>query len=153
MNATAPKTVKAANPCSCSKYIAVDIQGNKDQLVCGETTARTFAPGHDARLKGFLIRAGREGLLVRESGDSVLTGVFTIADRYGFGHLVRVGVSRVKAPRKPKTAKVEAHKTVTAKVGRWEYEGVVLAAGDGTPVFRYTNKKDEVVDTFKFTLI
>ena len=48
--------------CACGLYrYAAEVDGDKQghhYTNCYSTTGRTFAPGHDARLKGFLIEAG-----------------------------------------------------------------------------------------------
>jgi len=45
-------------PCSCKRF-GTD---------CGRTTLSTWAPGHDARAKGYLQRAHRSGQRVRVDG-------------------------------------------------------------------------------------
>lgn len=162
MNATAAKvTAAAAHPCACDGFVAVDAAGRETRTACTATTKRTFAPGHDARLKGFLIRAGVQGLHIRTPWGGSEQSPQAVADRFGFGHMVAAGIKAAqdrafaKAVRGvTKTApKMEAPKPVMAKVGRWVYEGVVLAAGDGTPVFRYTNKQGVSVDAMKFARV
>lgn len=137
-------------PCACSLVVAVAADGTTTRTGCTATTRHTFAPGHDARLKGFLIRAGRDGLHVRTVGLGVAheTTAVKFAERFGFAHMVRDGIARPakvrKAAPKPTTA--------TAKVGRWVYTGQILSAGDGSPVFRYTDRRGQVVETLRFTV-
>jgi len=142
MNTTATATRKA---CTCSLVVAFAEDGTEITTGCTATTKRTFAPGHDARLKGFLIRAGRENMLVRV-GEDVNTSAQAVADQFGFGYMVREGIARPKATRK---AKAPAPKVVTAKVGRWEYEGTLRANGTE---FVYTNRKGEQLVTCTFRL-
>lgn len=134
----------AANlaPCACSLVVAVAADGTTTRTGCTATTRRTFAPGHDARLKGFLIRAGRDGLHVREVGLGVAheTTAVKFAERFGFAHMVADGIARQAKPRK--AAKV-APKTVTAKVGRWFYEGTMDDRGN----FTYTQKNGKTHTT------
>lgn len=152
-NATAPVTeiLNASGApvqrCICGNFADAN---TGERLECRSATTRQFAPGHDARLKGHLIRIGRAGNDVRIVGSDAPVPVKVAASGFGFYAMVVDGIERPAKVRKPKAAKPA---TVTAKVGRWTYEGVILAAGDGTPVFRYTNKKGEVVDTFKFTQV
>lgn len=58
---------------------------------CTRTTTRTFAQGHDAKLKGFLIHAGSVGAdVVREVGGIQHIGdAVKQASEYGFAHMVR----------------------------------------------------------------
>jgi hypothetical protein len=131
------------NVCSCSLFTAVAADGTETRTGCTATTRRTFAPGHDARLKGFLIRAGREGKLIRtpEGGaDQVATRV---ADRFGFGQMVREGVARKAAKRVGKAAKPVTPRLVTAKVGRWVYTGTMDDRGN----FTYTQKNGQTHTT------
>lgn len=152
MNATATQAVTATHPCACSLVVAIDAAGNETRTNCTATTKRTFAPGHDARLKGFLIRAGVEGLHIREVGLGVAheTTAAKFADRFGFGHMVRDGIANGQARKIAKKApKAKAPKKVTAKVGRWFYEGTLSEMGRW---FTYTDKKGAVRNTKKFTL-
>jgi hypothetical protein len=148
MNATAKiaKTATAPHACACSGFKAVDASGTKVTTTdCNATTRRIFAPGHDARMKGFLIRAGREGLLVRTPEGGADQVPAKVAERFGFAHMVRDGIAR-------KTAKKVAKKTapkVTAKVGRWFYEGFVT---EGGALFSYTDAKGASKTATKFTL-
>lgn len=159
MNANATKAAKTApHACACSGFQAVDASGTQVTTTkCAATTRRTFAPGHDARLKGFLIRAGRLGHLVRtpEGGDD-LTAT-KVADRFGFAQMVRDGIHRTpkKAARKGRKNPAVANPVrkctkISAKVGRWTYEGELSEHGTW---FTYTNKKGEAVNTKKFTQV
>lgn len=137
-------------PCSCSRFVAIDAAGRETRTGCTATTRRTFAPGHDARLKGFLIRAGRDGLHVREVGRGVAHDQHPaqVAERFGFAQMVRDGIARVAKPRK--AAKAVAPVTVTAKVGRWVYEGRVTAGGG---IFSYTDRQGRNLMAEKFTVV
>lgn len=134
-------------PCSCSLFVAVAADGTTTRTGCTATTRRTFAPGHDARLKGFLIRAGRDGLLIRTPEGGADQVAAKVADRFGFGHMVRDGIARVAKPRK--AAKV-APRTVIGKVGRWTYEGTVTANGG---IFTYTDRQGRTLMAEKFTIV
>lgn len=115
--ATAPKTTSKV-ACECSKYeILVNVRESDtdgdliwDEEIttdCTSTTARLFAPGHDAKLKGFLIRAELAGHEVsrtdgamRVSGDAA-----SFAKRYDFGHMVVEGIRLGKEKDAAKAAK------------------------------------------------
>jgi len=62
----------------------------------GRLTSRTFAPGHDAKLKSLLIRAGAMGAGVRQQlgGLATVGGAQKVADQFGFGHQVAHGIER-----------------------------------------------------------
>lgn len=137
MNATATR-------CACSSFADAT---TGERLVCTATTKRTFAPGHDARLKGHLIRIGRAGHLVHtpEGGTPKFPAV--VAERFGFAHMVRDGIARVAPARKAKKAAAPAK--VTAKVGRWLYEGTLTAGGK---IFSYTDRKGNHLMAEKFAV-
>ena len=137
-----------ATACACSLFVAVTASGQTARTGCTATTRRTFAPGHDAKLKGFLIRAGREGMLIRtpEGGADQLPA--KVAERFGFAHMVREGIARPKATRKAKAA--PAPRTVTAKVGRWEYEGTLTAGGK---IFTYRDRQGRTLMAEKFRVL
>lgn len=134
-------------PCSCSLFVAVAADGTTRRTGCTATTRRTFAPGHDARLKGFLIRAGREGLLIRtpEGGADQLPA--KVAERFGFAAMVAEGIAR---PARTRKAKAVAPRTVIGKVGRWTYEGTVTANGG---LFSYTDRQGRNLIAEKFTIV
>jgi hypothetical protein len=148
MNATATATKPALHACACGNFKAIDAAGRTvATTACNAETRRTFAPGHDARLKGFLIRAGREGHLIRTEGGADQLPA-KVAERFGFAHMVREGIARPKATRK--TKKVVAPRTVVGKVGRWTYEGTVTTGGG---IFTYTDRQGRTLMAEKFTIV
>lgn len=161
MNATAKTTAKIANACTCSLVVAFAEDGTELTTGCTSTTKRTFAPGHDARLKGFLIRAGAENMMVRV-GEDVNTSAQAVADQFGFGYMVAEGIRKAEKRaflamiRETKKAAKKTHETpkqVAAKVGRWEYEGVITDSPEHGPQFTYTNRKGVQVTTTRFTRV
>lgn len=120
------KSKKTLVPCECSKYeILVNVRENGtngdliwDQEIrtgCpGVLTGRTFAPGHDAKLKGYLIRAGLAGYEVTrvEEGMAYSSNAAAAADRYGFGAMVREGI---ELGREKRDAKIENKKARAKK--------------------------------------
>lgn len=153
----AANTVSAAHDCECGRFTVLNPDGTRTPVPCGQTTKRLFAPGHDARLKGFLIRAQVAGAKVERLGAVGATEVkdaLNWADYFGFGYQVRAGVAlagtKAKAKKAPKVI-VEVVVPVVfvkAKVGRWIYEGEVK--GD---TFTYLNAKGDKVSTTKFKLV
>jgi hypothetical protein len=119
----ARKTSPAKTVCECSRYsVLVNIHTNEadgnlvwDQELttgCPKTlTGRTFAPGHDAKLKGFLIRVGTDGHEVTDDQGISCTAE-AMAGRYGFAHLVREGIDNAKFAREEAAnrRKVRDHK-------------------------------------------
>lgn len=92
-NTTTPAVSAAAEvPCACR---AVLVDGKRSG--CQRTTKRTFAPGHDAQLKGRLIRAAVAGSEVAWAADpKTAVSVAEVAGSHGFGHQVRDGVVRAQ---------------------------------------------------------
>lgn len=117
---------------------------------CTATTARTFAMGHDAKLKSLLIRAGVSGLAVRRNdGGVVVTGdAMQMAAAYGFAAKVEHGIKLAaeKAARKAEKDQAVAAapqpqpKPVRIRVRRWVYDAVLAADGSAT----YTNPNGDV---------
>ena len=147
--------------CTCSIIVAVTEDGKTLTTNCQASTKRTFAPGHDARLKGFLIRAGIEGHTIRVGADESRTAQ-QVADQFGFGYMVAEGIRNgaerafKKTLREVTKAAKKTHETpreVTAKVGRWTYEGVITDSPTEGPQFTYTSKKGVQTTTTKFTRI
>jgi hypothetical protein len=100
----AAKTTKAASslhPCVCTNFVATNGDNTGE---CKAQTARSFAPGHDAKLKAMLVRAQVAGVTVH---DAVLgqdrSGVDT-AKLFGFGELVAdaAGGPPTPPPRPPR---------------------------------------------------
>jgi len=159
MNATA--TAQATKPCTCGKVATRTETGELVTTGCNATTKRTFAPGHDARLKGFLIRAGIAGQDVIV-GDDAPRDAQAVANQFGFGYMVAEGI-RKGADREfrrelrelAKSAK-KSHETprkVSAKVGRWVYEGVITDSPEHGPQFTYTTRKGVQTTTTRFTRV
>lgn len=190
--AAAATAAPAGNPCLCSTFEIVTREfelenGQPDYEAettgCTSWTAREFAPGHDAKLKALLIRAGINGWAVRRNlGGMVATSdAQKAASDFAFAYMVDQGIARgrakaaakadrnaakaerPKAARKNKAttpapaastrehivaaiaatetvevpAEAPAVETVTVKVGRWEYQATIDAAGDA----HYTSGK------------
>lgn len=151
---------KVACTCSLVRIFAAD--GTLTTTGCTQLTRRTFAPGHDARLKGFLIRAGVQGHTVRIGAKGPEMTAQQVADHFGFGYMVADGIKRgaerefAKTLRETVKAAKKTHRTpkqVTCKVGRWEYEGVITDSPEHGPQFTYTNRKHVQVTTTKFTRV
>lgn len=122
----AAKTAAAAaapilNNCLCSQFEIVtrefELPGGEpdydaESTGCTETTAREFAPGHDAKLKSLLIRAGIAGLEVRQNlGGVVHSGTAeTMGRQFAFGYMVQTGIERGRAKAAAKAEKKAARK-------------------------------------------
>lgn len=141
LDAAHVRSERGSRPCQCGNFVDTTTGQNTG---CEADTLNTFAPGHDAKLKGFLIRAGRAGHQVRLLGTEDEISPLAAASRYGFASLVADGIKR--QPKKAK--KTAAPEKVTAKVGRWEYRGLVEGAE-----FVYTDRKGAERRTEKFTWV
>jgi hypothetical protein len=167
---------KPVTLCACGGITFVSF-GEERTTVCRAGTTRTFAPGHDARLKGMLIRAAVAGEVIRLAPGDVVSPEW-FAGKFGFAHMVRDGITRQMAKLQAKVAKKIAAdddnrpaleivaelevdeaavaealgkpevRKVTAKVGRWPYEGTVIGG-----VFHYKNAAGESKLATKFTEI
>lgn len=98
-------------PCQCGWYFRADEEGNViEGGACAATTSRQFAPGHDARLKGLLIRAGIAGAEVSMHHGAAL--VSKSADQaamaYGFYQQVLHGIELGKGAQQAKYDKADA---------------------------------------------
>lgn len=127
-----------ANPCECSFYEALDEgqlteanleSGDYDVFSTGciSTTKKTFAPGHDAKLKGYLIRWHMQGLEIRrnEGGVAISTDAATAAARYEFGHMVVAGIAKAE-----EKAKAAAERKAARRVSREEGKKIGKAVAD-----------------------
>lgn len=156
----APATDKF-HPCACSRYeVLVNVREDKSgNLVwdaayttgCTRVTKRIFAQGHDARLKSFLIKHGAEGREIRHIVNGVATtmSAWQAAQTYGFSYMVHNGILAVQKRAERRAAKARASEkwpAVTAKVGRWTYEGHISADG----AFVYTDKSGKARIATKF---
>ncbi|MFI5640320.1 hypothetical protein ACIA8H_23335 [Streptomyces goshikiensis] len=105
--------------CECSRYSVLvnlrDVDGDlawDEELTtgCTATTARVFAPGHDAKLKSALIRWGAEGHDVTRDGDGVNTtaDAATLAAKFIFANMVTAGIKRAQDKAAAKAARLAA---------------------------------------------
>lgn len=145
--------------CACSTVIAIAEDGTEIRTGCHATTKRTFAPGHDARLKGFLIRAGAENMMVRFEDSGINLTALGLAASFGFSHMVEDGIRAAKdrafakalrETKKAKPAPKAEPVKVAAKVGRWVYEGTISANGE---IFSYTDRQGRHLMATKFTRV
>jgi hypothetical protein len=139
-------------PCFCRTWEFGEFDGNNEQAEsydtgCNETTTRTFAMGHDAKLAGYLVRAELAGEEIRNTVGGVAThyGSATgaaLSVSQAFAAKVRAQLDAAKARLAKKAAKEtakaarksakEAERATEAvvelapieamiKVGRWTY--------------------------------
>ena len=102
--AAATTAAPIANPCLCSTFAAIKQHitlgnGQPDTIEevtgCTATTAREFAPGHDAKLKALLIRAGVAGWEVRQG--NITGSAEKAAAQFAFAYMVDQGIARGRA--------------------------------------------------------
>jgi hypothetical protein len=118
------KVAKQPTPCACSLYSVEVPDGDSTALEgvdCDAVSKGRFAPGHDAKLKSLLIKAGANGHKVyraNENGEDVLTTWQDAANEHGFGPKVHSGVELAqkrageKAEREAKRAELKAQRAV-----------------------------------------
>ena len=75
MAAKAPQT----HPCECSRWAILVDDTERTDLGCTATTAGRFAPGHDAKLKGMLVRANIAGQALVRTDDQGQTDKMDVA--------------------------------------------------------------------------
>lgn len=144
-----------ATACECSKFEAYIAEQHTDENLasgnydifstgCVQTTKREFAPGHDAKLKSFLITHGAQGHEIRYG--SLVTTAEDVAKRYTFGYMILDGIAKAKeklaakaeraaarAAKKtaPKPAKVVADETThDGNAARKEREAKALSLAE-----------------------
>lgn len=132
-----------ATACECSKFEAMISEqhteenlanGNYDVFStgCAATTKREFAPGHDAKLKSFLIEHGAQGHEIRYG--AVVSTAEDFAKRYTFGYMILDGIEKAKgklaakAQREADRAAKKAAKGKPAERKLAEAAGVVVPA-------------------------
>jgi hypothetical protein len=131
-------------PCACSTFYALEnvrddtetgdlVWDAEYNTGCQETTKNTFAPGHDAKLKGFLIKMSDLDVEIHrtEGGMSITAGPIEHAQKYGFSVQVAAGIqrkARIRAERHLKRMAKEAGKGESA-----ETKAVMLALQTSQP--------------------
>lgn len=155
----ATKTVN----CACQSFEFGEFDGGNEAAVsydtgCGQTTTRTFAMGHDAKLVGFLVRAELAGEEIRMISGGVaiyFPGAVGAAQRVSDALAVKAQAqldaarARVakkaareasKAARKSAKARdaigealVAKTRNAKIKVGRWTYDATIkIETGEAT---------------------
>lgn len=93
----APAKRKAASketyPCRCGQFVGRD----GERTGCQARTARTFAPGHDAKAKGLFLRAALSGDLVRDEATGRTYEGTDAAGLFGFRELVLASLAKAQA--------------------------------------------------------
>lgn len=118
------KAPKEPTKCLCALY-GVEVpaedggEATIEEIGCTATTSSKFAPGHDAKLKSLLIKAGSLGRKVfktDEQGNDVEISVADAAGEYGFADKVQSGIeiAQKKAADKAGRAEVAAQKKAEA---------------------------------------
>ena len=137
---------------------------------------RVFRQGHDARLKGILIRAGATGNSVTTvtNGKATTETAATIAKRFGFAGQVAAGIEREQGKAKAREAREASRAAAAAerkakkntakggggsgpkkgdrfpvKVGRWTFEGEIVKVSKGVATLQYEKKDGTVMEIEK----
>lgn len=148
---------RGLTPCQCRTHIAYRVTASdipEDDAstfeeydvyeTCGTVTHRTYAPGHDAKLKSLLINLNREGKSYHYlSGGSIFTvEPSTLAAELNWSHFLTP--AKPKAVRKARKSNLDGQ-AGQVKVGRWSYPATVLADHGATLDVVYTNKRNEEI--------
>lgn len=116
--AKAEKAPKTMNACEC---FSVEVGRTADDEPifgsCGEQTARRFAPGHDAKLKGALILCAVNGWSynVQDGGSLTAYDPRKVADVRGWSHFIDRAVERSAARAKATEARLAAREAAKAE--------------------------------------
>lgn len=130
MTATETETkamfAKLLTPCVCSQVaISWSDDSEPEGTDCQAVTKSQFAPGHDAKLKGLLIRAGAVGADIRVQSGGMLqhTSAENVAAEFGFAKQVAAGIAKAREENEgkgereaAKAAKAEA--SAAAKIAK-----------------------------------
>lgn len=122
------------NLCGC--YSVVDSKGVHTS--CGRLVKGKFAPGHDAKLKGMLIRAAVAGekFVTKDGTKTTTNDPMAFATELGWGKLIQKGIDTAAAkaakpkrtPRDPNAPKVSTNRVaIPAKVSRDELKARAAA--------------------------
>lgn len=136
--------------------------------MCGEKTERTFAPGHDAKLKSVLIKCYRAGqdYSYTEGGALIHVSPMVRATALGWAHFLTDAKPKVKRAAKPKADKRDAAEKarqrghehdgeefqpvehagfhpVRVKIGRWVYDANLDAEDVNSVTVSYQDKKGQ----------
>lgn len=128
------EVTESETPCECSNYDALIpdqlteenlADGNVDYFDtgCTSTTRNTFAPGHDAKLKSFLIAQEVAGNEIRRTagGMAVSRSAVEHASQFAFAHMVEAGIAKAS-----EKAKAQADRKA-ARAARKAAKGVKKA--------------------------
>lgn len=159
---------KTMGPCLCSTYavrVVLDDGAEERQITgCEVQTTSKFGPGHDAKLKSLLIKAGVDGnsvIKTAEGAEHVLSAL-DAASEFGFAAIVSKGIDKARERAEArerreadKLAKAEARRATPgpaqAKVGRKIVDGVVLDDGQTFEYTVTTGAGDEATTEVKTT--
>lgn len=127
-----------ATACECSKYEAnIPEQLTEENLASGDydtfstgctaTTKREFAPGHDAKLKSFLIEHGAQG-------HGIVYGIThgtaeDFAKQYTFGYMIVDGIEKAKGKLAAKAEREAARVAKKAAKGKSAERKLAESAG------------------------
>lgn len=111
--------------CECGLWMSE----TGDQLTgCHQQVSNSkkmFLPGHDAKLKGALIRAKHAGIKVRRADDQNYVTAVAAASRFGFAAMVANATPRTKKAADVATVASVVTETLTQIVAKAEAEEVL----------------------------
>lgn len=134
MTETASPAAQTTRPCECSLWTTADGAKLTDCAAQTNSKKKTFRPGHDAKLKGALIRAKHAGTEVSD-GRGVSGAPEDLAARFGFGHMVASATKREKKAAAPAAEAIaaEEEKHEEAEIAAAEAEALARVAKATAP--------------------
>lgn len=146
--------LRTVDPTCIVLAIQFDASTNRFGCPCGcngwPKGRATFAMGHDARMRGKLIRAHLMGVRVRHHCDGILmepVSAMEVAEKYDWKEYLDAAVLRREGKNREVLARAIGSDRMI-KVGRWDYTGQVVAVyrtnDQDMLQVEYVNKAGEV---------
>lgn len=128
---------------------------------CGETTTRTFAMGHDAKLVGYMVRAEMSGEEIAQVDGGMRTtfadaihAAAAISDALAAKTAAQLDAAKARVARKMAKVEVPAeptHRVSDIKVGRWIYKNATINEATGEATYTPKLGKVRTVEAGKYT--
>jgi len=113
---------KIEHECLCATLTGENAKGEPVYESCGQMTTNAFKPGHDARLKGALIKAYRGGYQLHLNGRHL--DPMDVASERGWEHFLKHEL-KPRPKRERKSSAKAGFNPVTVKIGRATYDAVI----------------------------
>jgi hypothetical protein len=149
---------KSYQPCQCNTQVIDTLEdGTPVHGSCGAQTKSRFAPGHDARLKGTLLKLIRSNqeYTVREGGALTSSNPATVLTEMGWAKFNVEPKAKVRKPKAEKANDKAGFHPVRVKLGRWIYDANVVSEDVNELTVSYQDKKGntKVVEVKRSALV